>query len=466
VLELGTDAETVRRAAQDWPARIAEHDATAEHWRRLWLHAFTPGNPDHSGYLPVLDADPDLERTYYFGILLALYLRNTGVSGIGPVFLTGGPRLGPTTTYYWDLSEWARTAALLEPAGLRAWILAALAQPYDASHSFDTRNLLPVGNHYAANDHALFRIVEGYVGITGDEGVLDEVAAGRPVLDHLRTMATRPRRQRVGFGEGILVDLGRDAWELLECVPNYRDGVVSFNAGYVGMLRALAVLLRRRGELDEAAEAERDAAELAGAVLRQYAGDGRWRIAHPEGDETIGHCLDFELVAAGMTDDLDEHHRSEMVAFVTRHLIDGDWMRALSPDDPIAPFSDRPDHGAAGAFAGWPGSTSYGLARLGRPDLAAAFLRRVHRSRSGAVWGQAQEAIGEGRYRTAERGVSNRESNAAVAVTEAVLAGLFGIRAEFATLDRPEGSVSSEFGTLDGVRAIGFDLAAPEGRVG
>ncbi|MGO4343838.1 hypothetical protein, partial [Pedococcus sp. 2YAF34] len=124
-------------------------------------------------YLPVLESpSPGLARSYYFGILLALYLRNTGVSPIGPVFLTGGPRLGATTTFYWDLSEWARTASLLEPVGIRSWILAALAQPYDASHSFDTKNLLPVGNHYAANDHALFRIVEGYVGVTGDLTVL------------------------------------------------------------------------------------------------------------------------------------------------------------------------------------------------------------------------------------------------------------------------------------------------------
>lgn len=37
--------------------------------------------------------------------------------------------------------------------------LGALAQPYGHCHSFDTYNLLPVGNPYAANDHALFRTV-------------------------------------------------------------------------------------------------------------------------------------------------------------------------------------------------------------------------------------------------------------------------------------------------------------------
>ncbi|QAY72670.1 hypothetical protein ET445_04225 [Agromyces protaetiae] len=463
VLEFGDDEEQVLRRA-DWAARRfeARFASIAESWRRLWANAFTPGNPDHSGYLPVFESpDEGLELGYYYGILLVLYLRNTGVSPIGPVFLTGGPRLGATTTFYWDQSEWARIGAMLEPAGVRAWIVAALGQPYESSHSFDTRSLTPVGNHYSANDHALFTIVEHYVGITGDRSVLDESVRGRSVLDHLREMAGRARTDRVSFREGdagVLVDLGRDAWELLECVPNYRDAVVSFNAGYAGMLRSLASLVKGLGETSEAHALRDDADRLTAAVLGQYAGDGRWRIAHPEGDDPIGHCLDFELVAAHLADELDERQRAEMVAFVEEHLLDGDWMRALSPDDPIAPFSDRPDHGAAGAFAGWPGSTSFGLARLGRPDLAAAFLSRIHRSRSGALWGQAVESIGGGRFRVAERGVSNRDSNAAVAVSEAVVGGLFGILAGFEHAGA--GSLESEWGTLRNVRAVGFDLAA------
>ncbi|GIH10367.1 hypothetical protein Rhe02_84340 [Rhizocola hellebori] len=439
---------------RDFDADFAE---VADRWRLTWAAAFTPGNKEFSGHLPTLvTADAGLSRTYYLGALLAIYMRNTGVSPIGPVFLTGGPRLGPTTTFYWDQSEWARTAALLEPAGMRAWIVAALAQPYDRSHSFDTRNLLPTGNHYAANDHALFRTVQAYLGITADLRLLQETCAGVTVLDHLRAMAYRHREHRAAFGEGVLADFGADAWELLECVPNYRHGVVSFNAGYVGMLRSLARLLRLLGEPAEAAQAEAEAAQLAGAVLRQYAGGGRWRIAAPQGGETIGHCLDFALVAADMTADLSDVQREEMVDFVCGHLLDGDWMRALSPDDPVAPYSDRPDHGAAGAFGAWPGATAYGLARLGRPDLAQQMLSRAHAATSGGLWGQAMEAVGGGRYRVAERGVANRDTNAAIAVTEAVIAGLFGIHAGYADLTAPAGSPVSGAGELRNINAHGF----------
>ncbi|MFI5757294.1 laminin G domain-containing protein [Streptomyces sp. NPDC051569] len=467
VLEIGSSAEGVTRDAVNTAAFFpAEFDAVAERWRRTWRSAFEPGNTEFSGHLPTLRTeDPDLARTYYLGALLAVYLRNTTVSPVGPVFLTGGPRLGATTTFFWDISEWARTAALLEPDGMRRWILAALAQPYDRCHSFDTRNLLPVGNHYAANDHSLFRTVKAYVGVTGDVAVLDEIAGGRRVLDHLREMAFRPRELRASYGGGVLADFGRDAWELLECVPNYRDGVVSLNAGYVGMLRSLAELLRALGDGNEAeaAVADAEAAELSAAVLGQYAGDGRWMISHPEGDEVIGHCLDFELVAADMPEDLSADQRGEMVGFVTERLLDGDWMRALDPGDPIAPLSDRPDHGAAGAFCAWPGSTAFGLCRLGRPEVAAGILRRAHRATSGGLWGQAMEVTEDGTYRVAGRGVANRDSNAGVAVTEAVIAGLFGIEAGIESLSKDVGTDRTPYGRLENIRAVGFGLPRSNG---
>ena len=84
--------------AEDFDAQL---DTVADRWRETWAAAFTrnaefSGSPADAGTL-----DDGLARTYYLGALLAVYLRNTGVSRLGPVFLTGGPRLGPTTTLYW-----------------------------------------------------------------------------------------------------------------------------------------------------------------------------------------------------------------------------------------------------------------------------------------------------------------------------------------------------------------------------
>jgi hypothetical protein len=165
-----------------------------------------------------------------------------------------------------------------------------------------------------------------------------------------------------------------------------------------------------------------------------------------------------------MTEYLPRPLRLEMADFVRDHLIDGDWMRALAPDDPIAPIADRPDHGAAGAFAAWPGATAYGLVRIGQLGLAVTMLERAHLTTSGALWGQAMEVTGNGSYRVAERGVSNRDSVAAVAVTEAVIAGLFGVRADFSSLLHDQGFLRSTAGRLSGVHAIGFDLPRPDRR--
>ncbi|MDG4826989.1 laminin G domain-containing protein [Asanoa sp. WMMD1127] len=448
----GSVAGEARAAAATLDAELA---ATADAWRRLWAHAFTPGNPDFSGHLPTLRTpDEDLARAYHMGALLAVYLRNTRVGRTGPVFLTGGPRLGATTTFFWDHTEWSRLYAMLDPSGLRAWLLAGLASPYDTAFGYDVRGGGPLGNYYVSNEYALFRLVEHYVGSTGDIAFLSEPAGGRTVLDHLERLAYGVAGRR-GDLDG-LADFGADAWRVLECVPNYVDGMASFNAAYVGMLRSWAELLRYLGRDSDADRADGVAATLADAVLGLYAGGGRWQIAHPGGRETIGHVLDFGLVAAAMAGDLTREQRAEMVAFVVDKLLAGPWMRALAADDPIAPFSDRPDHGAGGAFGAWPGVTAYGLARLGRPDLAAGVLGRTPRAASGGLWGQAMEIVpgaGELRVRVAGRGVANRDSIAGAATAEAVVAGLFGVEPDFAALrsttPRPATVTVAGLGTLE-----------------
>src|SRR4029077_12623786 len=85
-------------------------------------------------------------------------------------------------------------------------------------------------------------------------------------------------------------------------------------------------------------------------------------------------------------------------------------------------------------------------------------LGRVQRPTAGAVCGRGAEGMGGGRYRVAERGASNRESSAGVAATEAIIAGLFGIKADIPSIEAPLGVTANRLGPLRGVRAVGFDL--------
>jgi hypothetical protein len=257
------------------------------------------------------------------------------------------------------------------------------------------------------------------------------------VLAHLERLGLGWRERRNPATGGVLADFGDDPWQLLECVPTYTGVVASFNGAYVASTRSLAALYRRLGRLEDAERAETEAGQLADALLDLYAGSGRWRILRPDGTDTIGHCLDFALVAAALHRELPDRIRREMADFVTGRLLVGGWMRALSPDDPIAAASDRPDHGAAGAFAAWPGVTAHGLARLGHRDRAIALLRDLSSAASGGLWGQAMEIVtgpdGQHRAQVAERGTAARDNIAGAAGAEAVLSALFDINPTFTT---------------------------------
>lgn len=434
----GTDTLEVVAAASavahDFPAALA---ATERGHRELWRSMFTPGNPHFSGHLPALSgADPGIAKSYYMGALLALYMRNTRISETEPIFLTGGPRLGPTATYFWDHTEWSRLYALLEPVGLRSWLHRALSSPYDRSFGFDTKNGGPLGNDYVSNHYALFRLVEHYVCVTGDLAFLDEQAGSRTVFDHLEHFAHGWRDKRTAETGGVLADFGKDPWLLLECVPNYVNVVASFNAAYVGMMRSFAGLLRSVRREAEAATVDAEADAMAAALIELALPDGRWQIRHPGADESIGHVLDFGLVASYLHDDLTEAQGDAMIEFVSQKLVASTWMRALALDDPAAPAANRPDHGSAGAFCAWPGVTAHGFAKLGRKDLAARLLGTAHASASGGLWGQAMEIVDDARgtrVRVAEDGVSNRDSVGGVGTAEAVLSGLFGFEPTFRT---------------------------------
>jgi len=156
------------------------------------------------------------------------------------------------------------------------------------------------------------------------------------------------------------------------------------------------------------------------------------------------------MVAAHLHADLSAAQRENMTRFVSDKLLAATWMRALAPDDPAAPLANRPDHGAAGAFAAWPGLTAHGLAKLGRPELAARLLSVVHASASGGLWGQAMEIVGT-HVRVAEAGVSNRDSIAGVATAEAVLSGLFGFEPSFGGGPLPSRIEVPGVGTLSNI---------------
>jgi hypothetical protein len=78
--------------------------------------------------------------------------------------------------------------------------------------------------------------------------------------------------------------------------------------------------------------------------------------------------------------DLDSTQRQEMVDFFVRELQAETWMRALSPCDPDAATSVRPDHQWNGAYTAWPAEAAQALFRLGADDVALGWLAGLVRS--------------------------------------------------------------------------------------
>jgi hypothetical protein len=378
------------RLVADVPAAIEA--ATAE-WDAELAAAFTPGNDRFSGCLPQLHTDnAALRKLYWMGALGVIWFRRDNpVSVLGRVYDTLMPRYWQTTTFIWDYTLSSIVHALLDPAVMRRQVAHWTSLDIHTHFGTEWQHGGPVGYWYAVNDYAMTRLVRDYVRFSGDAGLLDEQLAAasgatKPVAEHVVDWARAWQGLR---GKHGLADYG-EMDNLLECVSSYTHEVASFNATNVWALRAAAELVTGRGGAGSAEELRAEADELAARVLELYVEGGYWRAGQPDGVlQPVGHCLDFANVAMAMHADLTAQQRSEMVQFFVRELQTPTWMRALSPYDPDATFSLRPDHQWNGAYTAWPADAARALYDLGRGDLAAAWLDGLARSANQGPFGQA-----------------------------------------------------------------------------
>lgn len=364
--------------------------ASERYWNAQLEAAVTPGNQEFSGHLPVLETSSEpLRRLYWWGILGVIYMRRDYAGNVlGRSYDTLMPNYWGTTTFIWDYSLSSVMHALLDPAEmrrqLRHWVVS------DTHTLYGTSSLTggPIGQWYSVNDYAMTRLVRDYIRFTGDVGFLDERADdGRTVLDHLRFWA----RAWQGLRRlSPLADYG-EIENLLECVSSYTHEVASFNAANVWNLRMTADVLDMRGDAAGATELRAEADELVVEVRELYMpGEGFFAARQPDGSKLpVRHCYDFNIVGTTISDDLDETTRAEMVAFFQRELQTPEWLRALSPWDPDASYSLRPDHQWNGAYTAWPADSARALIALGEPQVALDWLPGLARTANQGPPGQA-----------------------------------------------------------------------------
>ena len=356
-------------------------EASERYWNAQLEAAVTPGNSEFSGHLPVLETTSEpLRRLYWWGILGILYFRRDYEGNVlGRSYDTLMPNYWATTTFIWDFSLSSVTHALLDPQAMRRQLSHWIAS--DTHTLFGTSSLTggPVGQWYSVNDYAMTRLVRDYVRFTGDDAFLDERQDdGRTVLDHLRFWARAWQGLR---RSSTLADYG-EIENLLECVSSYTHEVASFNAANVWNLRMTAEVLESRGDAAGGAELRAEADQLVAEVRKLYLpGQGFFAARQPDGSKLpVRHVYDFNIVGTTISEDLDDTTRAEMVAFFQRELQTPEWLRALSPWDPDASYSVRPDHQWNGAYTAWPADAARSLVALGEPEVALAWLPGLART--------------------------------------------------------------------------------------
>lgn len=468
----GDDEATVQSEAKRYANDFDNVFASVKtNWKNKWIALFTPDNDFVSGNMPALETkDKRASRVYYTSALTMLYLTNTNMPTMKRVVLTGGPSWGGSIQFFWDTTSWRTIGATTDPeimlATLKDWLFLDINKIYGR----DYLSGKGVGYRYVANYWAIFQMLHEYLVVTGDYDFLKEEINGKTILAHMDDMAYNWKSLSMEGEEGYegdvykLADFGGDKNALLEAVPNYKHIVVSFNAGYVGMMKRLSEMYAKLGEEKKSKQAKEAAASMAERVLQLYAGNGIWYGLFPNNEKfEIKHILDFHFAGRYLSDELTSEMKEEMIHFVESELMTESWMRAQAKDDIAAEVSDRPDHGPLGAYDGWPLNTMEAMYHMGYPEKAMDFYRAVYPVTLEGTWAQAHELWGENKYehnarvRIARRGLCVRDAASGIAFANVMLREFFGFAPEFMDdqpLDNPE-MVRSIQGKMHHVRYEG-----------
>jgi hypothetical protein len=371
--------------------------AAEQSWNTSLSAMFTPGNPEFSGHLPTLHTTNEALRTmYWWGALGVLYFRRDNpASVIGRTYDTLMPRHWQTTTFIWDYSLSSLVHALLDPQVMRRQITQWIGLDIHSHFGTEWLTGAPVGYWYSSNDYGMTRLVYDYLRHTGDVAFLAETPPGadgarHTVNEHVQSWARAWHRIR---GDSGLADYG-DIDNLLECVSTYTHEVASLNAANVWCMRRAADIATLDPDPEAAVRAgdlRSEADALAKLVLGRYIqGAGYFFTGMPDGTLVpTRHCYDFATVGTTITADVPASVAREMVDFFDRELRTDSWMHALSPSDPNAAYSLRPDHQWNGAYPAWPADSARATIALGRPDVVADWITGLARSTRQGPPGQA-----------------------------------------------------------------------------
>ena len=225
--------------------------------------------------LPALShPDPRLVRFYQHAALQLLYARwKVGKTFVlDPWYASLGLDSGGMDSYAWDFGYAAIPLSLLDPAGMRAMLVALLNAPLTKYFDLEPVSGEGTGKFYSYNPYTYTSAVDNYIRATGDRSILRERMKGKTVLEWLIALAQFGENDR-DPDHNHLLDYGDDD-NLLEIKttgsgPGYIHEVPSPNGERSYVYETVADLLEEEHDTRHAALIPRfrqSAAEVRRAI--------------------------------------------------------------------------------------------------------------------------------------------------------------------------------------------------------
>jgi hypothetical protein len=225
--------------------------------------------------LPALShPDPRVVRFYQQAALQLLYARwKVGKTFIlDPWYATCGLDSGGMCAYAWDFAYIAVPITLLDPAGMRAMLVALPNAPLTEHYDIQPTTNWGTGPFYSYNPYSFTSAVDNYIRATGDRTILRERTKGKTVLEWMIDMAQFGESDR-DPDHNHLLDYGDDH-NLLEIKttgsgPGYLHEVPSPNGERSYVYETVASLLEEEhdtGHADLVAKFRQSAGEVRRAI--------------------------------------------------------------------------------------------------------------------------------------------------------------------------------------------------------
>ncbi len=327
-----------------------------------------------------------------------------------------------TDSVAWDTSYASELLSYQDPVGLRKTLLAYLRAGL-LKVSYIPWNGKASDYWYAQSPFAAMRILQDYLGNTGDVSFLEQTVGGETVFENMKQVGVDLER-RFGRPDGLL-DFGAGSGKMIELrTDGYQHIVAATNGLAFEYFRQLGKWCAERHD-PAAAQFNQWAKRIQESMNKKLWNrkEGWFVNLYPDGSRhLVWSYHEFELLDTGMLS-MDEQQR------MIDHLKEGEFlgpygMYSISKSDQIHWDREDADFGGGGQYAGEPLRISESLYRIGNSELAWDILSRCVR------WAQYYPYIPQSIF-TDHPGNTQVEMPLEISAgsgVQAILFGVFGLR--------------------------------------